>query len=244
MSLQPKQGIVEKVSEKEVAEYLHDHPDFFAAQPQLLAEMMVPHASGEAVSLIERQVSVLRDQNRKTRREINQLVEIARENDRLHEQLQSLTLALMESVSLSDIFFNLHDALRSHFSADIVTVRLFASPQDAVAEDAGEWVSAAFAAEGANGHVVFQKILDAGKPICGSLSPMQLDYLFRDRVSEVASTALVPLNTWAGSDPATSFGLLGIGSFNDQRFHPAMGTLFLSYMGAILSRALCPYLKL
>lgn len=244
MSSQPKQGIVERINEKEVVDYLREHPDFFATQPHLLADLIVPHESGEAVSLIERQVSVLRDQHRQARRELNELVDIARENDRLHEHLQQLTLALMESANLGDIFFNLHDALRSHFSADTVTVRLFAAPREPVTEDANEWVSTAFAQNSASGRAAFQKILDIGKPVCGNLSSAQLQYLFGDKADEISSTALVPLNKWAGADPGACFGLLGIGSHDAQRFHPAMGTLFLSYMGAILGRALQPYLKL
>ncbi|MEW6353587.1 MAG: DUF484 family protein [Pseudomonadota bacterium] len=244
MTTQQNRGIADDIDEKEVVEYLRSHPEFFVAHSHVLADMTVPHGSGAAVSLIERQVSVLRDQNRQLRRELMELVQIARENDRLNERLQRLTVALMEAGGLSEVFFTLHDALRNDFNADVLAIRLFVPPHVPVT-DAGELVTDAFSDAKAEGLAAFKKILDAGKPVCGRLTPAQLNYLFLHRAGEIVSTALVPLSGKAEYKKADDcFGMIGIGSLDAERFHPAMGTLFLSYMGAIISRALMPYLKL
>ncbi|MED5248942.1 MAG: DUF484 family protein, partial [Pseudomonadota bacterium] len=51
------------LSEDEVADFLRACPDFFERHLALLSELVVPHsARGGAVSLLERQVGVLRDQ--------------------------------------------------------------------------------------------------------------------------------------------------------------------------------------
>ena len=51
------------LDENEVADFLRTHPDFFERHLALLTELVVPHSSrGGAVSLLERQVGVLRDQ--------------------------------------------------------------------------------------------------------------------------------------------------------------------------------------
>src|SRR3990172_4934208 len=258
MTIQQNQDLLDQVDEKDVVAYLRNHPDFFVAHCHLLIDLTVPHASGKAVSLIERQVSVLRDQNRQLRRELMDLVQIARENDRLNERLQRLTVALMETHNLSDIFFTLHDALRNDFNADIVTVRLFMPPQSAATES-NELVALAFSDPAKDGLTVFKKILDAGKPVCGRLTPAQLHYLFKDKAGEIASAALVPITrqtqrTKADEDLNKTnmhlnmasddcFGMLAIGSLDGERFHPAMGTLFLTYMSAIIGRAVMPYLK-
>ena len=47
---------------QQVMEYLKSHPDFFDQAPHLLSEINVPHPqSGQAISLVERQASVLRE---------------------------------------------------------------------------------------------------------------------------------------------------------------------------------------
>lgn len=239
-------GIRDESSEKEIVEYLRAHPDFFLTHTHLLAELTVPHENGGTISLIERQVAVLRDQNRQLRHELMEFVQIARDNDRLTERLQRLTLTLMESTNLSDIFFIVHDALRNDFNADVVTIRLFAAPLAPV-DEADALATMAFAEQDVDGlasaRMAFKKILETGKPVCGKLMPTQLHYLFRGRAGEIASTALVPL--CKSPDGTTEcFGIMAIGSFNAEHFHPAMGTLFLNAMGATISRALTPYLKL
>ncbi|MEO5703293.1 MAG: DUF484 family protein [Gammaproteobacteria bacterium] len=239
-------GLSDASDEKEIVEYLRAHPDFFSTHTHLLAELTVPHENGGTISLIERQVAILRDQNRQLRHDLMEFVKIARDNDRLTERLQRLTLALMESTNLSDIFFIVHDALRNDFSADVVAVRLLVAPQAPV-DESNALVAIAFAEQDAdrlaNAKAAFKKILEAGKPVCGKLTPAQAHYLFRERAGEINSTALVPLRR--SSDKATTcFGILAIGSFNAERFHPAMGTLFLTSMGTTVSHALAPYLKL
>ena len=238
-------GLDDELTEKEVSEYLRTHPEFFLANIHLLAELTVPHASGDSISLIERQVAVLRDQNRQLRHELTDLVQIARENDRLTERLQRFTLALMEAESLSDIFFIVHDTLRNDFNADLIAVRLFASPR-APLDDSNVLLTFAFAEHSAvtlaAALAAFNKILEVGKPVCGKLTPAQAHYLFQERAGEVASTALIPLRKSSAADEEC-FGILAIGSFNAERFHPAMGTLFLNTMGITISRVLMPYLE-
>jgi len=48
------------LSADQVASYLKKHPDFFINRDSLLAEITLPHESGQAISLLERQVKILR----------------------------------------------------------------------------------------------------------------------------------------------------------------------------------------
>ena len=263
MTTQQRHGLAEGVSDKEVIEYLQAHPDFFITHTHLLADLVVPHDSGGAVSLIERQVAVLRDQNRQVRRELADLVQIARDNDRLNECLQRFALAVMGCATLSEIFNTLYDTLRSDLSADAVALRLFgngatvlvvpgvlppatlgvpfADALPCTLEDA-ELVNAAWVARDAAELEIFRKILEAGKPVCGRLSPAQLHYLFGSQAKDITSAALLPLHPGGQESSPLSYGMLAIGSHNGERFHPAMGTVFLSYLSALLSRALRPHL--
>lgn len=223
--------------EKRVIEYLRSHPDFFAHHVQLLAELTVPHASGEAVSLIERQVSVLRDQNRQLRRELMDLVQVARDNDRLNDRVRRLTLGLMQAQGMHRILQALHASLGSDFDADAVALCLFAPMADGPPEgDHG--VELQVLSPDDESLVAFKSVIEEGKPVCGRLRPVQVHTLFPDAASEVSSLAVIPL-TLEGSP---CLGLLAVGSFEAERFHPAMGTLFLSHIGAITTQALMPCL--
>ena len=51
------------VDEDDIRDFLVENPDYFQRHPDLLSLLQVPHASGAAVSLVERQVSVLRERN-------------------------------------------------------------------------------------------------------------------------------------------------------------------------------------
>ena len=50
-----------ELSAQEVASYLKANPEFFIKQEDLLADLSLPHKSGKAISLLERQVTILRD---------------------------------------------------------------------------------------------------------------------------------------------------------------------------------------
>ena len=54
------------LDDESVANYLMEHPDFFATHEDLLLNLRISHKSGQAISLLERQVSLLRRKNDET----------------------------------------------------------------------------------------------------------------------------------------------------------------------------------
>ena len=78
-----------------VSRYLLTHPDFFLRHPDVLRQIQVPHGSGNAVSLVEKQVSLLREQNEQTQKRLYDLIEIARQNEELARRMHALALTLM-----------------------------------------------------------------------------------------------------------------------------------------------------
>ncbi len=56
-------------SEAEIADYLQNNADFFERHATLLTKLKLPHSRGNAtVSLVERQVSALREKNQALKR--------------------------------------------------------------------------------------------------------------------------------------------------------------------------------
>ena len=219
------------ISAEEVADYLNRHPGFFNAHPELLTEIEVPHDSGDAVSLVERQVSVLREQIQQTRKQLHELIEIARQNEELARRMHQLSLTLMDVGEPKEIFLTLYDNLGRNFHADRVSVRLFADPAF-VDSFAGE----EFAGSNIKEKSLFKTIIEKREPLCGRMKLQQQVFLFGDEGNEIASAVMVPLH---GPDWG---GILAIGSFDPDRFQPGMGIELLANMGEVLSFILKPWI--
>ena len=71
------------LNDPSVGEYLQTYPDFFERNGALLAKLRLPHLrdAGATVSLVERQVEVLRERNQTLERKLKELVDVARAND-------------------------------------------------------------------------------------------------------------------------------------------------------------------
>jgi len=218
--------------EESIAAYLRENPDFFDRHPRLLESLIIPHSCGGAVSLVEYQVSVLRDQVHEMRRRIQSLANNARDNEALSQRLHQLTLTLVECVRLDEVLTNLYQAMGDDFKADFAAIRLFADPASKGDQGLGEFV-------GTDSGVteMFSQVLASSKPMCGHIKEDQLAFLFPDHAGEVASGALLPLGHQA------RFGVLAIGSRDAQRFHPGMGTIFLRQLGEVVSRILVPHVS-
>ena len=249
--------VVAAVEERGVAEFLRTHPEFFTQHPDVLMEMTLHHASGLAISLIERQVATLREHSRQLKHQLHDLVQIARDNDRLNERMHRLVLSLMDCTTLQEVFIAVYDSLRNDFHADAVVIRLMAkpkiafndvAPENSVNDNGDVLFVDTFIDQGDVTWDVFKGFLKNAKPICGHLVATQMNYLFGDQASTVASAALIPLcgipgpGTGSAGQSRVPAGIVAVGSYNPERFHHGMGTHFLSQMGEIINRAVRPYL--
>ena len=235
-----QQGISQQaLEEKTIAEYLRDHPEFFVSHTGLLADLHVPHDTDGAVSLIERQVSVLREQHQETKRQLHALVQVARDNDRLNEQMQRLTLALLEAPDLASTLQVLNDSLLNDFHADAVVVGLFMDEPRLSALAHGGLPAVRGLCLEDEASAPFATVINGGKPLCGHLRQKQISYLFGELEEDKIASAVVAALNARGSDTLQPqcLGLLGIGSRDAKRYHAGMGTLFLSYLGDLIGRA-------
>ena len=217
--------------ERTVADYLRTHPQFFETHLNLLTSLTLPHHTGSAVSLVERQVGMFREQNRDLKDKLLELVNVARDNDHLSQRLHRLTLSLMEARCLTDVLHTLDDKLRTEFQADVVRIRLFEDVLITPVEDEQLTLRRDDPALEA-----FSGMIRLRRPQCGTLKPEQIDALFGAHAAVVASAVLVPLGG------ANSYGLLAVGSTDPQRFRAGLGKVFLTYLGELASAALRPYL--
>lgn len=206
-----------------VAAYLRQHPEFFVDHEELIPELRIPHQPGEAVSLVERQVKLLRERNIEMRHRLSQLMDVARDNDRLFDKTRRLVLDLLDANTLEEVVGAIEDSLRHEFQVPFVSLILFSDSTLPV----GRSVSSAEA------HQAIGGLLVAGKTICGVLRAHELEFLFgAEEGAKVGSAAVVSLNHQG------QHGLLAIGSPDPQHYKSSLGTLFLSYIAEVLARVL------
>ena len=120
-----------------VAAYLQEHPDFFGEREELLLSLRIPHQRGDTISLVERQLELLRGRNIEMRHRLSQLMDVARDNDRLFEKTRRLNLALMDATSLEELVIAVEDSLRQDFQVPFVSLVLFGDNPMPV----GRWVA-------------------------------------------------------------------------------------------------------
>jgi uncharacterized protein YigA (DUF484 family) len=220
--------LTEAISEDSIADYLKSHPDFFERHAPLVLGLKLPHrAGGATISLVERQVSMLRQRNGQLERQLKDLVAVAKQNDVLVEKIHQLCLTLMRSSTLAQRLERLETGLREDFAAERAVLVLFPdAPEGAVREGFVRRVEL----DDADVRP-FATFLRAAKPRCGPLRDRQKNIFGRD-AEFVSSAALVPLG------PESKLGFLIIGSRDPDHFHPGKRMDFLARLGEVLAVAI------
>lgn len=213
---------------EEVLVFLKTHPEFFAQNGDVLADIEIPHPHGNsAVSLAERQLSVLREKVRALENKLGELIGFGEENDAIAEKVHRMTVALLASVDLAGAVRALYSHLGGAFAVPHVAVRL--------------WGVGAEAHSGAAEFVAVEDTLKAFagsmmRPYCGPSAGQEAVRWF-ERGDQIKSMAQIPLRE-QGQDGGACFGLLVLASEEVQRFYPDMGVLYLNRIGDIASAAL------
>lgn len=222
---EPQQQPAPEPAEDDVRAYLAANPDFLCRHPDLLETLEVPHDSGGAASLIERQVEVLRRGNRQAQERLDELITTARDNEWRVQHLNGLAQILIRAESVSDLATGLRNFLHQELAVDALFIGLAAD--DSVLPEGVQPLP-----DDSESRAAVDDVFRRGHPICGPLGDAQIQALFPDAGENAPqSAALVPL----GEDDVR--GVLVLGSRDAARFVPDMGTLFLGLLGQLVSAA-------
>ncbi|HEU4779669.1 MAG TPA: DUF484 family protein [Steroidobacteraceae bacterium] len=232
MSTQTARGLAAgQTDEERIERYLSLNPDFFERHQPLLARMRLPHMrTGSTVSLVERQVEVLREQKTDADRRLAEFIAVARANDTLAERIHRFTRRMLRAPNPVAAINTLEASLREDFDA-FHSVLLLTAPIATLANVEAEPFLRKLPADDANIRT-FEALLATGKPRCGQVRDTQRDFLFGPESASIGSVALVPLGENG------TLGLLALGSAERERFHPGMSTEFLKRMGELITDAL------
>jgi uncharacterized protein YigA (DUF484 family) len=216
------------LTQEEIAAWLAVHPDFFQHHTELLASLRLPHASGGAVSLIERQIELLREKINAGEARLAELVSIARANEQLAATIHQFTRRLMRAPTRRAVLEQMEAAFREDFDVSQPELLLFVHA-GANTDDLRFVREIAPTDPNLAG---FETLLTSGRPRCGQIRDSQREFIFGADGNAIGSVALVPL---MGAAP---LGLLVLGSHNRERFHPGMSTDFLGQLGELIADAL------
>jgi hypothetical protein len=219
------------LTDASVAEYLETFPEFFERNPQLLQRLRLPdgRGSGSTVSLLEKQVDVLRDRNRLLERRLAEFIDVARGNDELAGKIHRLTTRLVHARGLKRAVDAVEASLREDFDVQRAVLVLFREDAELAARES-PFIRLARRESGDIRS--FESLFAGDKPRCGQVRDSQRDYLFGQGAMDIGSVALVPLG------PGGGLGLLACGATDAQRFNPTVSTDFLARIGELIAAAL------
>ena len=219
------------VNEASVVAYLQMHPEFFQHHLDLLEKMHIPHPSGNAISLISKQLEIFRTKHQEQENQLCALIDIARENDASFNRMHELTLAMLEANTLEDVVANLRVVFAECFLTDFVAVKIISD------KDEDSPINHVFIKSDDIRLADFSNELTTNQPKCGRITLLQAQFLFGDAADEVKSSAIIPMAF------TRLEGLIAIGSRDETRFHYSMGSLFLTQISEIIGTRLISLLE-
>lgn len=213
-----------ELSADSVIAYLRDNPNFFKTHPQLLTDLNFTHETGAAVSLIQRQVELLRERHNTTRQRLIDQNNIAKTNEALLGRIRTLSIATAGASTPKAILEGLTQAIKEGFGLDsvylVVEHRNWPMNTENVIGMTPENL----------GHLrnaVYNLSVFVGRP------PAKVkEIVLGDKETETASIAM---SRFKYKDVDT---YLIIGSKDGEHFTNDMGTDFVSYIGEYLEAML------
>ena len=211
-AIDPKQAEQEEL----VAEWLRVTPGFFERYANLLNEIRLKHPHEDrAISLQERQMTLLRTQNQELNRRLSEMLHFGSRNDKTQQSLVSWLLRLMGANSKADVESAVTAGLAEVF--EVESAQLL-SPNAAF----GPWIDT---------------------PLCGSakeLASASVDLLATQVTIDSEWQSMVAIGLPLGKSIGTvqSPAVLLLASKDEARFTADMGAFYLRQIAELTAAAL------
>lgn len=196
----------------EVRAYLLENPEFFSQHPDLLEKIRLPHEQKGSVSLVEIQGDQLRKKVRHFTHKLNQLVTIAKQNEKIYRVYTDLNVQLLRCESVAEVQFTLEDVLQERLQLSSAVIKSFKGPH-AIPE--------------LQQRLFTEKRFKNTNFFFGRLSQHERQLLFGESQAESVALMLLGDNR--------DLGILGISSSDASHFTPDMDTLLLQQLQQVLN---------
>ena len=201
-----------KLDPKDVELFLLENLNFFETRESLVSELKFKHATGSAASLLERQVTKLRDEHKSLISLLNTFIKTASINEDLFNKSRDLTLKILGSKNKKEIIKTVENAFKKKFKVDKPKLAFFKNEKlDELENITG---------------LSFHK----GAIHCGSFSSEKMNILFKDKkIESMAVTVVIAKN---------EIGLLMLGSYDRTKYLGDEDTTFIEYIRDVLEKKL------
>ena len=201
-----------ELSSSDVRRFLLENPEFFAQHPDLLEKIKLPHEHKGSVSLVEIQSEQLRQKVRQLNFKLNQLVSIAKQNEKIYRVYTDLNVQLLRCESVAEVQFTLEDVLQERLQLSSAVIKSFKGPH-AIPE--------------LQQRLFTEKRFKNTNFFFGRLSQHERQLLFGESPAESVALMLLGDNR--------ELGILGISSSDASHFTPDMDTLLLQQLQQVLN---------
>lgn len=208
----------------EVADYLRDHPDFLLDHPDLLTGLQLAHDAGGAVSLIEKQVGVLRTERQELLHKLQAMQDEAAANEVLLGGINQLIRDLVALNSGAQLMGQLQESLKEVFGLEQVCLYLEHDPGKC-----SDWPATQLLAD-SEGAAIASEIYNLNAYV--GRAPVSLRQKLRLKESDsIGSIALLKL-------PMQQPAFLMLGHSDERRFESSMATDFVEHLVAVMAALL------
>ena len=200
------------IDPKDVEIFLLDNPDFFVSREAILSELDFKHNSGNASSLLERQIKRLREEQNTLIDLLTSFVDEAKVNEDLFIKSKNLTLSILEATNDEEITQKIEKEFIKNFGVDECSLRFFDNSEISKLEEQTELS------------------LHKGSIHCGSFSSEKLSVLFENTLVKSAVLAVLV--------HGKKIGLLQLGSHDRAKYLGDEDTTFIEYVRDVLEKRL------
>ena len=204
--------MAKKIDAKDVELFLLDNLDFFVTRESLVSEMKFKHSQSSASSILERQITKLRDEHKNVIELLKSFIDTASINEDLFKKSKDLTLKILESDTNDNIKEIVEESFKKDFGVDECQVEFFDNKAiDKLEKEIG-------------------LSMHKGAVHCGSFSNEKIALLFDDERIESLVIAVIVLKD--------EIGLLKLGSHDRTKYLGDEDTTFIEYIRDILEKKL------
>ncbi|MFT6406657.1 MAG: hypothetical protein ACJAQ6_000067 [Arenicella sp.] len=213
---------IQKLAETEftkadLVSYLQQNPNIFQQHPELLELVTLSDSRGTA-SLLERQVSMMKERLNDHKSQQSQYMQVARENEQISDSFSHVICQMIGFTNLSQFATEFPSELRSTFKIDEVS---FKTAQSAARRPSDN-----------KGYEDAVRRMVNNRAVCDNRWPSNIMNLFFS--TDINSAALIPMRKLDSAEP---LGILALGSQDPDRYTNDLGTSHLDRLG--LMSGLC-----
>ena len=206
---------------EEVINFLKENPDFFIDYPDAIEHLEIKHESGEALSLIEKQVEFIKSKNLATSTQLKDFILNAKANELLFEKVRKLISIILST----EDFEGLLTSTESFFINELGTEKcklLFFTQEELYRVSAERIIEPEIATQ------TFSKIFKEVDIFLGKL-PNEIASLTFGAQADIKEAVIGKLLS------EKIAGILILGSSVEEKYTPDQDTLFLNFILEVLS---------